>query len=122
MMPITRSGWLPGRRPMSKETQPQKAQNSQNKLLSSVRSVCSVFAFVVISAGAAWAQPSFPTAIPQTKFDSGQDTQPYFEGWIKNADGTFDMVFGYFNRNWKEEPIVPAGEKNSVEPGGPDKG
>src|SRR5215470_15560428 len=66
--------------------------------------------------------PGYPTAIPQTKFDSGQDIQPYFEGWIRNADGTFDMVFGYFNRNWKEEPVIPAGPQNSVEPGGPDQG
>ncbi len=73
------------------------------------------------SASAA-AQPGYPTAIPQTKFDSGQDIQPYFEGWIKNKDGTFDMVFGYFNRNWREELAVPAGPLNSVEPGGPDRG
>jgi hypothetical protein len=63
-----------------------------------------------------------PTAIPQTKFNSGQDIQPYFEGWIKNADGTFDMVFGYFNRNWQEELAIPAGPDNLVEPGGPDRG
>ena len=32
---------------------------------------------------------------------------PYFEGWIQNPDGTFDLVFGYFNRNWKEELVIP---------------
>jgi hypothetical protein len=63
-----------------------------------------------------------PTAIPQTKFMSGQDVQPYFEGWIKNPDGTFDMVFGYFNRNWQEELAIPVGPDNIVEPGGPDRG
>ena len=85
-----------------------------------------VFVFFVVmlmlAAAVADAQPSFPTAIPQTKFDSGQDIQPYFEGWIRNGDGTFDMVFGYFNRNWKEELAVAAGARNSVEPGGPDRG
>ena len=39
-----------------------------------------------------------PTELPSTKFSSGQDIQPYFEGWIRNPDGTFDLVFGYFNR------------------------
>jgi hypothetical protein len=63
-----------------------------------------------------------PTAIPQTKFDSGQDVVPYFEGWIRNADGSFDMVFGYFNRNWQEELAIPAGPDNTIEPGGPDRG
>jgi hypothetical protein len=63
-----------------------------------------------------------PTAIPQTKWASGQNVVPYFEGWIRNADGSFDMVFGYFNRNWQEELAIPAGPDNLVEPGGPDRG
>jgi hypothetical protein len=63
-----------------------------------------------------------PTAIPQTKFASGQDVVPYFEGWIHNADGSFDMVFGYFNRNWQEELAIPVGPDNMVEPSGPDRG
>jgi hypothetical protein len=56
------------------------------------------------------------------KYNSGQDVQPIFEGWSRNADGTFDMHFGYLNRNWVEEPSVPVGPSNSVEPGGPDRG
>ena len=63
-----------------------------------------------------------PTELPSTKFSSGQDVLPYFEGWIHNADGTFDLVFGYFNRNWQEELAIPAGPDNSVEPGGADRG
>jgi hypothetical protein len=63
-----------------------------------------------------------PTELPSTKFSSGQDVQPYFEGWIHNPDGTFDLVFGYFNRNWQEELAIPAGPDNSVEPGGVDRG
>jgi hypothetical protein len=63
-----------------------------------------------------------PTELPSTKFSSGQDVQPYFEGWIHNTDGTFDLVFGYFNRNWQQELAISAGAENSVEPGGPDRG
>jgi len=63
-----------------------------------------------------------PTAIPQTKFVSGQNVVPYFEGWIRNADGSFDLVFGYFNRNWQEELAIPAGADNKFEPGAPDRG
>jgi hypothetical protein len=63
-----------------------------------------------------------PTAIPQTKWASGQDVVPYFDGWIRNADGSFDMVFGYFNRNWEEELAIPAGPDNKIEPAGPDSG
>jgi hypothetical protein len=64
-----------------------------------------------------FAQPNFPTAIPQTKFNSGQDVVPSFDGWIHNADGTFTFVFGYLNRNYKEELSIPAGPENKVEPG-----
>jgi hypothetical protein len=63
-----------------------------------------------------------PTELPSTKFSSGQDIQPYFEGWIRNKDGSIDMVFGYFNRNWEEELAIPAGPDNMIEPGGPDRG
>jgi hypothetical protein len=68
------------------------------------------------------AQNQLPTEIPQLKFSRGQSVVPYFEGWIRNPDGTFDLVFGYFNRNWEEELAIPPGPDNSVEPGGPDRG
>lgn len=66
--------------------------------------------------------PQLPTEISQIRFDSGQSVVPYFEGWIRNPDGTFDLVFGYFNRNWKEELAIPAGPNNKIEPGVPDAG
>ena len=53
---------------------------------------------VIVVAAVANAQ-DLPTSIPQTKFSSGQNVVPYFEGWIRNGDGSFDLVFGYFNRN-----------------------
>ena len=57
-----------------------------------------------------------PTEITAIRFNSGQSVVPYFEGWIRNADGTFDMVFGYFNRNYQQEFAIPAGPDNNVEP------
>ena len=56
------------------------------------------------------------------KFNSGQSIQPAFEGWSRNADGTFTLHFGYMNRNWVQELSIPVGPNNSVEPGGPDRG
>lgn len=127
MKVITRSGWLPVPRHMSKHHEGHEEREVHEEIVLYKKPVVifvlfAIFVVMLAAPNVVCAQPSFPTAIPQTKFDSGQDIQPYFEGWIKNADGTFDMVFGYFNRNWKEEPIVPAGAQNSVEPGGPDKG
>jgi hypothetical protein len=56
------------------------------------------------------------------KYNSGQSIQPAFEGWSRNADGSFNMHFGYLNRNWVQELSIPAGPNNSIEPGGPDRG
>jgi hypothetical protein len=47
---------------------------------------------------------------------------PVYEGWIPNEDGSFELVFGYLNREWDEELHVPLGAANTVEPGGPDRG
>jgi hypothetical protein len=56
------------------------------------------------------------------KYISGQDVQPVFEGWSRKPDGSFVMHFGYFNRNYVEQPSIPVGPNNSIEPGGPDRG
>ena len=58
----------------------------------------------------------------QLLYSTGQTMAPAFEGWEKNPDGTFNMVFGYFNRNQDEHLFVPVGPENSIEPGGPDRG
>jgi hypothetical protein len=52
----------------------------------------------------------------------GQTVAPAYEGWERNADGSFNLVFGYLNRNWDEAVDVPIGPDNSIEPGGPDQG
>lgn len=61
-------------------------------------------------------------AAAQMAHDRGQNVVPAFEGWEANPDGTFNMVFGFFNRNCKEIVHVPVGPDNNVEPGGPDRG
>lgn len=47
---------------------------------------------------------------------------PVYEGFQRNPDGSFDLLFGYFNRNWDEEVDAPIGPENRIEPGGPDQG
>jgi len=63
-----------------------------------------------------------PTYIPAIKFASGREVVPYLEGWIRNPDGTFDFVFGYYNRNTEEELVIPPGADNLVSPGPADQG
>ena len=54
--------------------------------------------------------------------ESGQSVSAAYEGWFKNPDGSFSMLFGYFNRNLKQELDIPVGENNRFEPGSPDQG
>ena len=58
----------------------------------------------------------------QIRYASGQDVAPVFEGWERNADGTFTMVFGYMNRNYEEQVDIPIGPNNKIEPGDADQG
>jgi hypothetical protein len=54
--------------------------------------------------------------------DVGQGVTAAYEGWYRNADGTFSLLVGYFNRNRKEALDIPIGPNNRIEPGGPDLG
>lgn len=54
--------------------------------------------------------------------DSGQSITGAFEGWFGNADGSYSLLLGYYNRNTKRELDIPIGPNNRIEPGGPDQG
>jgi hypothetical protein len=64
---------------------------------------------------------SLPTVRAQAPA-RGQNVVPVYEGFWKNADGTADLLFGYYNRNWEEEIDIPVGPANTLDPGGPDQG
>src|SRR2546427_4550587 len=48
---------------------------------------------------------------------TGQGVAPVYEGFDVNDDGSFNMWFGYMNRNYEEEIDIPVGLDNSFEPG-----
>ena len=47
-----------------------------------------------------------------------ENIAPAYEGWEQNPDGSFNLVFGYMNRNWDKALDVPIGPDNNIEPGG----
>ena len=63
-----------------------------------------------------------PGADGQITYLRGQNIAPSFEGWLPNPDGTFEIFFGYMNRNFDERLHIPIGAENNIEPGGPDLG
>lgn len=54
--------------------------------------------------------------------ERGASVTPAYEGWYQNADGSFSLLIGYFNRNAKESLDIPTGPSNRIEPGEPDRG
>ena len=53
---------------------------------------------------------------------SGSTATPAYEGWYRNADGSYSLSFGYYNRNTAEVLNVPIGPDNSISPGPADQG
>jgi hypothetical protein len=53
----------------------------------------------------------------QLRHWSGQGIAPVYEGFDTNPDGSFNMWFGYMNRNYEEELDLPVGPDNHFDPG-----
>jgi hypothetical protein len=56
------------------------------------------------------------------RYNSGQSVVPIYEGWERAPDGSFNMVFGYLNRNHVQQVRLPVGPHNNFEPGPADRG
>src|SRR5471030_409464 len=82
---------------------------------------CASAAVFIIAAARGAAAQSQSTEL-HIKYNSGQDVVPVYEGWERVPDGSFNMVFGYLNRNHVEELNVPVGAQNGFDPGPADRG
>lgn len=61
--------------------------------------------------------PTAATAqLVQLRHWTGQGVAPVYEGYDVNPDGSFNMWFGYMNRNYEEELDLPIGDANKFEP------
>lgn len=87
-----------------------------------MRAYRKLMAAAVVLAGALVATSASAQLPLEALKDSGQAVYPVYEGWYKNADGSFTLLFGFFNRNGKQAIDVPVGPNNKVEPFGPDAG
>lgn len=80
-------------------------------------------AFLVIGGSAVVVGLTADTLVTaQVGFTHGLNPAPAYEGWERNPDGSFSLVFGFFNRNCQEVLHIPIGPDNNIEPGGPDRG
>jgi hypothetical protein len=80
-------------------------------------------AVVAIAGWAVLSAAESPAQLPLEPIrDSGQAVTGAFEGWYTNADGSFTLLVGYFNRNEKATLDIPVGPNNRIDPDGPDLG
>ena len=63
------------------------------------------------------AQQSAPQLVT-VRHATGQGVAPVYEGFDINPDGSYNMWFGYMNRNYEEAVDLAVGPNNSFEPGG----
>lgn len=75
---------------------------------------------VILLAG--WALVSGQQLPLEPLRESGESVTGAYEGWFGNPDGSYSLLFGYYNRNTKQELDIPVGPNNRIEPGGPDYG
>lgn len=90
-----------------------------------VRSMPSNRSNLALVAGLAcfWFQPATASAqLVQLRHWFGAGISPAYEGYDTNPDGSFNMWFGYMNRNYEQEPDVAIGPENSFSPGPADRG
>ena len=66
----------------------------------------------VLAAGLALPNPSAAQVPLGIRTASGLTVTPAYEGWYENADGTFSLSFGYYNRNFEEIVDIPVGPGN----------
>jgi hypothetical protein len=64
----------------------------------------------------------FEGADAQLTYTKGQTISPAYEGFEVNPDGSYNLLFGYMNRNWLEELDIPTGPDNFFSPGAEDQG
>jgi len=63
-----------------------------------------------------------PVAVLAQSEPRDQNVALAYEGYTTNTDGSYQMWFGYFNRNWDREFNIPIGPENNIVPRGPDQG
>jgi hypothetical protein len=73
----------------------------------------------VVAAAIAGLEAAAPFAQVQP---SVNNITPVYEGWVPNPDGSYDLLFGYMNRDWNDQVAIPLGPDNNMQPDGPDRG
>jgi hypothetical protein len=80
--------------------------------------IAGLVAGIVLATAPANAQLKFKQVTAERPQERGQGVTPAYEGWWQNSDGTYNLLFGYFNRNTKEILDIAIGPNNHIEVSG----
>src|SRR5712691_5497668 len=116
-----RSSTRARRRARSERRTPRRASSRNNNADRASRSAWGLRIAAACLAAAPLVAQQQSTEL-HIRFNSGQDVVPVYEGWERVPDGSFDMVFGYMNRNHVQELSIPVGAQNGFDPGPADRG
>ncbi len=83
-----------------------------------IRSVFRLTLLLATAASATLLAQSSASQLATLRHASGQGVAPVYEGFDINPDGSFNMWFGYMNRNYEEAVEISIGADNRFEPGG----
>lgn len=90
-----------------------------SRVAGGITGACVLAAATWLTAGQGVPPAQMPIA-PQHQ--SGLSVTPAYDGWFRNADGTYSLLIGYFNRNRAQTLDIPIGPNNHIDPDGPDYG
>ena len=82
-------------RMFQEDTLMSKGENQATRQLAISLSV--IMFGLLVTGNTVFAQNSVEQA-----FIRGQNVQPAYEGWDRNPDGSYNLYFGYLNRNLRE--------------------
>ena len=80
------------------------------------RRVMMTFRTAALLSAALWLAPVAQAGAQTLSYNSGQPIAPAYEGWEEEPDGSKYFLFGYMNRNWEEELVVPVGPRLAESP------
>ena len=82
-----------------------------------IRTLFRVTLLLVAAASVPILAQSSASQLATLRHASGQGVAPVYEGFDVNPDGSFNLWFGYMNRNYEEAVEIPVGADNRFEPG-----
>src|SRR4030095_9323473 len=96
-----------GRKERDENGEPGTASMTSGPGVGEHRSIGAAAAVIIMVTAAATLFAQNQSTEVHIRSNAGQSITPIYEGWERVPDGSFNMVFGYLNRNHVEQISLP---------------